>query len=411
MTKIAIISQGEQGVLIDISGCSSLQEAKQYLHSTLQVSSQFWEGLVVDLNLGPLVLTPEQVNEIGAIVSGVGVQPRQIFSISPITRASLLQCRLPIGSTSELYTTDAVLEVQACQSSERAEFEQSITISQMQADSVQAAMSGSGQRQEIALENSAAYPRLAELERMENASAQPTASVQSQAAVKSESGSSSLPDLFLNARKAAAGVSLPLESPIQADTEDLKRLLIQHELDKTAKCESVQTLVLDEEAGNLQVQDTQLQSQTAPAFTVSLHAASPASAAVPAAAELKAPARVQAVAKAPAVLLMKQTLRSGQRVSHKGHLVIIGDVNPGAELVADGDITVWGALRGMAHAGAGGNSSAEIRALKLEPLQLRIANAIARSPDRNKRKSAPASGPETARVVEGKIRIQGSEPD
>ena len=102
MTKIAIISQAEQGVLIDISGCSSLVEAKQYLTSTLQVSSQFWEGLIVDLNLGPLVLTPEQVNEIQAIVSEVGVQPRQIFSLSPITRASLLQCRLPLGMLAQL---------------------------------------------------------------------------------------------------------------------------------------------------------------------------------------------------------------------------------------------------------------------------------------------------------------------
>ncbi|MBX9721279.1 MAG: hypothetical protein K2X81_07795, partial [Candidatus Obscuribacterales bacterium] len=97
MTKIAIISQAEQGVLIDISGCSSLAEAKQYLMSTLQVSSHFWEGLIVDLNLGPLVLTPEQVNEIQAIVSEVGVQPRQIFSLSPITRSALIQCRLPLG--------------------------------------------------------------------------------------------------------------------------------------------------------------------------------------------------------------------------------------------------------------------------------------------------------------------------
>ncbi len=102
MTKIAIISQAEQGVLIDISGCSSLNEAKQYLISTLQVSSQFWEGLIVDLNLGPLVLTPEQVNEIQAIVSEVGVQPRQIFSLSPITRSSLIQCRLPLGRLGQL---------------------------------------------------------------------------------------------------------------------------------------------------------------------------------------------------------------------------------------------------------------------------------------------------------------------
>jgi septum site-determining protein MinC len=65
----------------------------------------------------------------------------------------------------------------------------------------------------------------------------------------------------------------------------------------------------------------------------------------------------------------------------------------------------------MAHAGASGNSSSEIRALKFEPIQLRIAQAIARSPDRNKPGNNHSAGPETARIIEGKIRISGSEPD
>ena len=108
---------------------------------------------------------------------------------------------------------------------------------------------------------------------------------------------------------------------------------------------------------------------------------------------------------------MKQTLRSGQRVCHNGHLVIIGDVNPGAELVADGDITVWGALRGMAHAGASGDINAEIRALKFGAIQLRIAQAIARSPDRHKISGTVPSGPETARVIDGKIRLSLSDPE
>jgi len=113
----------------------------------------------------------------------------------------------------------------------------------------------------------------------------------------------------------------------------------------------------------------------------------------------------------PTVLMMKQTLRSGQSVTHRGHLVIIGDVNPGAELVADGDITVWGALRGFAHAGASGNANAEIRALKFDAIQLRIANAIARSPDRHKAGSSVPAGPETARVIDGKIRLSVSDPE
>ena len=74
-------------------------------------------------------------------------------------------------------------------------------------------------------------------------------------------------------------------------------------------------------------------------------------------------------------------MRAGQAVSHEGDLIIIGDVNAGAEVLAEGDITIWGSLRGIAHAGIDGNTKAEIRALRLQPIQIRIASYIARSPD------------------------------
>jgi len=94
--------------------------------------------------------------------------------------------------------------------------------------------------------------------------------------------------------------------------------------------------------------------------------------------------------------LIKHTLRSGQRVSYNGNVVIIGDVNPGAEIEATGDIVVMGKLRGVAHAGSEGNTSAEIIALELSPVQIRIAGYIRRPPD-----SASKSGivPEVARFV------------
>lgn len=125
----------------------------------------------------------------------------------------------------------------------------------------------------------------------------------------------------------------------------------------------------------------------------------------------KLPEADMEIQKLPQVLYIKQTLRSGQTVSHKGDLVIVGDVNPGAEIMAEGDISVWGSLRGIAHAGIGGNTSAEIRALNLQPLQIRIAHAIARAPDRKKVKYSAGTGPETARIHEGKIRINKSKFD
>lgn len=75
-------------------------------------------------------------------------------------------------------------------------------------------------------------------------------------------------------------------------------------------------------------------------------------------------------------LFINKTLRSGTRVEYPGHVVVMGDVNPGAEIVADGNVIVWGRVRGMIHAGAKGNRSAFICALDLSANQLRIADEI-----------------------------------
>ena len=98
-------------------------------------------------------------------------------------------------------------------------------------------------------------------------------------------------------------------------------------------------------------------------------------------------------------LVVRRTLRSGQSLRHPGSIVVIGDVNPGAEIIAGGDIVVWGKLRGTAHAGALGNDDAIVCALDLSPTQLRIGSHIARSPDDRRRKPRP----ETARVRAGQI--------
>ena len=75
---------------------------------------------------------------------------------------------------------------------------------------------------------------------------------------------------------------------------------------------------------------------------------------------------------------MHQTLRSGQTITSDGNIVVIGDANPGSEIVARGDVTVWGVLGGIAQAGSHGNVNARIRALKMNASQLRIANCYAR---------------------------------
>ena len=99
-------------------------------------------------------------------------------------------------------------------------------------------------------------------------------------------------------------------------------------------------------------------------------------------------------------LLVQRTLRSGQVLRHHGHLTLLGDVNPGAEIVASGSIVVWGRLRGTAYAGAMGDTTAVICALELAPTLLRIADAMARPPE-----SRPV-GPEMARITSNGIEVE-----
>jgi septum site-determining protein MinC len=104
-------------------------------------------------------------------------------------------------------------------------------------------------------------------------------------------------------------------------------------------------------------------------------------------------------------ILVRRTLRSGFRLQNVGHVVVIGDVNPGAEIIAAGDVVVWGRLRGMVHAGAEGNEDSVVCALDLSPTQLRIAGKIALTP---KRRGKPQ--PEIAHLKDGQVVAEPWEP-
>jgi len=277
MSKIAIISRPDQGVLIDVTGCSTMQEAVEHMSSTLQVGSQFWKGLAIDLNLGNLKLSNEQVGQLLAIAKGLGVVPKEVFSEDSETVAALKEHGINIGH---------------------------------------------GTPMTLAQSTGSERPTL---------NAPPLASSEDQ------------------------------DRPPEIDTTG--RRIVMYEGEDVFALSSECQAALPENEGS------------------------------------------QSTSTSESVLYLKQTLRSGQAVSYKGHLVIIGDVNAGAEVVAEGDITVWGCLRGVAHAGLGGNCQAEIRALKLQPIQIRIADSIARSPVPPKAGQALGWGSESARLVDGKIRI------
>jgi septum site-determining protein MinC len=100
-------------------------------------------------------------------------------------------------------------------------------------------------------------------------------------------------------------------------------------------------------------------------------------------------------------LFLNQTLRSGTRIEFAGHVVVLGDVNPGAEIVAEGNIMIWGRLRGMVHAGSDGDEETVICALEFSPMQLRIADDIL-----DVKESPAGSSPQSARIENGKLIIK-----
>ncbi len=100
-------------------------------------------------------------------------------------------------------------------------------------------------------------------------------------------------------------------------------------------------------------------------------------------------------------VLVQRTLRSGHNINYFGHVIVVGDVNPGAEIVAGGNVVVWGRLRGTVHAGADGDQNAIICAIDLSPMQLRIADQISVAPSQKKK-----SQPEIARLVDKQVIAQ-----
>lgn len=101
--------------------------------------------------------------------------------------------------------------------------------------------------------------------------------------------------------------------------------------------------------------------------------------------------------------IFRGTLRSGQVVNFDGSVVVVGDVNPGAKVIASGSVVVIGALRGMVHAGSNGDRNAYVVAFKLQPMQLRIADIITRAPDSV---DTGAEAPEIAYINDDQVYIE-----
>jgi septum site-determining protein MinC len=100
-------------------------------------------------------------------------------------------------------------------------------------------------------------------------------------------------------------------------------------------------------------------------------------------------------------VFLHKTLRSGTRVETPGSVIVLGDVNPGAEIIAGGNVLIWGRMRGTAQAGSGGDELAIVCALEMNPMNIRIAGV---SLEGKPRKGKP--GPEFASIASGTVIIQ-----
>ncbi len=104
-------------------------------------------------------------------------------------------------------------------------------------------------------------------------------------------------------------------------------------------------------------------------------------------------------------LFINKTLRSGTRIEFPGHVVVLGDVNPGAEIIAEGNIIIWGRLRGAVHAGSKGDEGAKVCVLDFAPIQLRVAEESV-----NTQNLKETSVPVMAFIRDGRIMVKSWKP-
>ena len=104
----------------------------------------------------------------------------------------------------------------------------------------------------------------------------------------------------------------------------------------------------------------------------------------------------------PQMLVVNRTVRSGQEIKSPGSVMICGNVNAGAQIIAGGSIDIRGACKGVVHAGAYGDTTAFVVADQLMPTQIRIADRIAQPPENMKKPKVA----ERASIKDGKIVIE-----
>lgn len=364
MSKIAIISQPNEGVLLDVSGCADLKEALEHLSSTLQASSKFWNGMNVSFNVGKLSFKPNEIAQVLAIAKGVGIIPTTVYTTDTTTIAALKENGVALGQGRPMALPEVSIDTANIHAAESDDLIEGKKQSAMAAISVRVkdAISARRNTADAKSENSDRLEDMAMMSDLDTEAIRKNEKKIRKTIVKRKIH---ITGEFAQAKETSLVSSKSPVNVMEASLEDDLDAEYDEGYDEDFEEEAIE---LDTET----VEDEPVSEQERIAQTT---------------------------------MYLRQNLRSGQTISHKGNLIIIGDVNPGAEIMAEGDITIWGSLRGIAHAGIGGNTDAEIRALNLQPIQIRIAHAIARAPDKPRFKYSASHGPETARLVADKIRV------
>lgn len=417
MSKIAIISQPDEGVLIDVSGCSNLKEALEHLSSTLQVSSQFWQGLKVSINLGKLKMDTGEAAQIMAIAKGVGITPSAVYTKNSDTKIAFIENGANIGEGKPMSLPKIEIDPDSIDLAEVEETGKKSrsrsTVAKLKlrvADALKGKKAKSeeyGETENKSFETLEKAPEFSEKEEnIRETINNRVISLQKESEQVAEVGAETRDGASLSVALTEAEEQIAETETEACDMKDFVEATDEITQDEENALELTSEIEIDIEASE---EEEEAEEEKEEVFMVEEEEAIEEE-------EVEEEVEVEeepltstenvVVRPNPGgTMYLRQTLRSGQTVSHKGHLIIIGDVNPGAEVMAEGDITVWGSLRGIAHAGIGGNVDCEIRALNLQPIQIRIAHAIARSPDKPRLSYSASHGPETARIVAGKIRV------
>ena len=423
MSKIAIISQPDEGVLIDVSGCSNLKEALEHLSSTLQVSSQFWQGLNVSINLGKLKMNSGEAAQIMAIAKGVCITPSAVYTKNSDTKLAFIENGANIGEGKPMslpkidIDPDSIDLAEVEETGKKARSRSTVAKLKLRvADALKGKKAKSeeyGETENKSFETLEKAPEFNEKEEnIRETINNRVIHLQKESEQTAEIGAETRDGATLSVALTEAE-----EQIVESEASDMKDFVEATDeitQDEENAVELTSEIEIDieasEEEAEYEDQDTSDDSEDSEEviFMVEEEVIEEEELEVEEEEEEEPLTATENVVVRPnpgGTMYLRQTLRSGQTVSHKGHLIIIGDVNPGAEVMAEGDITVWGSLRGIAHAGIGGNVDCEIRALNLQPIQIRIAHAIARAPDKPRMSYSASHGPETARIVAGKIRV------